>query len=210
MCDLVTGFVIASAALSAGSKIANHNAQSKAADANKKAAKSAAAMNSAELTRRGVQETIAAAAQANALRRQTMRSRSSLAASVAAAGLAGNTADALDTEMLREQDAATASIEKSLAWNLDALNYGKVSEYAQMKSRIAQVPKPNAFATGLSIAGDIAGGFIQYRGLTQPPVEAVIEPPSRKVPTLPAGARSNNTAAVPTLPGLPLMLPSTK
>jgi len=193
--------------MSAGESIAKHEAQDKAADANEKAARSAARQNSAELTRRGVQETIAASAQANVIRRQTLASRSSIAASAAAGGLAGNTVDALDAEAVLAQDETIANIARSLAWNNEALNFQKVAEYNQMKSRIASVPRPSALATGLSIGGAVLNGFSQFSDLNTPPASAELPPvPGRELPPLPG--RSNIRVEKPTLPGLPLMTPS--
>jgi hypothetical protein len=208
MCEPTTIAVVASTALSVGSSIANHSAQAKGAKENEKAARKAAKLNSAELSRRAVQETIASTAQANAIRRQSLSARGTLAASLAAGGLTGATADALDSEYLFAEDAAVQNTGRSLAWATESINYQQVSEYAQMRQRIAQAPPPNPLATGLSIAGQLANGYNTYRSANQ-------QAPTSAMPNAPQGnvlaAPRTVPVALPnglTLPGLPLMTPN--
>lgn len=188
--------LIIGAAVSIGSAIVKHNAQNKASKANEKSARSAARMNSAELTRRGVQEAIAAAAQVASIRRQTITARASIAASAAAGGLAGNTIDALDAEAVLGQDEAIDSTMQSLVWAEDSLNYQKVAEYQQMKSRIASVPRPSMLGTALQIGSGFLDAATQM-GAMRPPVDA----------QLPGASSSFLPIGVPGLPGLPLIPP---
>lgn len=205
----LVALMVAQTALSVGSTIAGHSAQAKASRANARAARRAARLNSAELSKRGVQETIAAAAQANAIRRQTLAARSSLAASVASAGLTGNTVDALDAEFVAGQDAATGQLMQSLAWTLDSLQYNQVAEYAQMRSRIASVPPPNPFATGLQLGAGALDAYTRFRGLNTTPADASLPTDRYSPPAPPPVDLAAVNRSLPGLPGLPLMQPQT-
>lgn len=164
MCDIVTGLAVASFVVGAGSAIAGHNAQAEAAEANREAALRAmqAAWTDINLLETEVQERTAVSVyQAT---RQARAARSLAEVSAGEAGVGGNSAEAVLADIEGDLGEYAARAQRQGEREVAQLQREKVSGRVVAQQRIAQVPEPNAFATGLRIAGSALGAGRFYLG----------------------------------------------
>lgn len=155
MCEPATILTAASVAISAGSAYANYSGQKKAADQNKEAATNALHDSWAGLTLREGQEQSATSQSIMGIERQARDAKAIASLSAGESGVSGASVDALLSDITSQRLTAQTTERRNLDMTIEQLQREKVSGYATAASRIAGVPAPNPFLTGLQIAGSV-------------------------------------------------------
>lgn len=141
------------AALKIGSAVAGNKAQAKAAKANTAAANSAFQNTVEGINLRQNQEQDAATQTILSADRQARGADARARVSAGEAGVAGASVDALLGSILRDKLDFEAVTTRNTENTIQQLEREKLGAAATRDSRIAGVPKPNPFLTGLQIAG---------------------------------------------------------
>lgn len=151
---------VGSALLGVGGAIADHKAQKKNAKAERAAARTTLTSQLRDLSLRGQQEMLAAAQEANLIKREGLRTRGSLAANAAASNVAGASVDALEAELLRNESEAMHVLDTNLSMTLDQITGHKRAAITEANNRIAGAPNPSALATGIRAGGSaLSAGY---------------------------------------------------
>lgn len=161
MCDPVTAIAAGSLVIGAGSAIAQHKAQAKASKANEAATLASMRESWTDIGIMQVQEGEAAAMTVFEADRQARGAKALAAVSAGEAGVSGASVEALLGDIDRKAGEFKTAEKRNLENTLIQLQREKVSQRTVAQGRIASVPRPNAFATGLTIAGlglDFASG----------------------------------------------------
>lgn len=160
MCDPVTisAAAVTTAAGVAG-KVAEHRAQKRAADENRRNALAAYVENVRALNLRGVQELEAAKQAIDAAAQQAAQDRGTAIVGALDAGVAGQSV-AAQAQVL---DRGLASYRATTLMNLDRmlqqLEAEKRGASTSAQSRINAIPAPSTGATALGIAGVVANSI---------------------------------------------------
>lgn len=163
MCDPVTALAAGSFVISAGSAIGQHKAQAKASKANEAAA--IASMRET-WTDVGVMQTQQQDASSQTMFEADRQARGAGAlarVSAGEAGVDGISVEALLGDIERKRGEFRTAEKRNLDNIITQLQREKVSGRTVAQNRIAAVPQPNSFATGLMIAGaglEFATGYV--------------------------------------------------
>lgn len=157
-------------AINAGSSIAGHAAQAKASKGNKDAALRAMVEAWKDIGVREVQEMTAASEEVmnSALVAGAMGGTAK--ASAAEAGVDGISVHQLYDDIQTQASRSKVTIERNRDMTIQQLQREKESGRAQANQRIAAVPPPSGFLTGLQIGGAAASAGNFY--LTRHPTTA--------------------------------------
>lgn len=153
MCNPVAALAVTEGVVKAGSAIAGHAAQAKAASANEKAANASYLQTVQALNVRGSQEQDAAKQSIMQADRAARAADAVARVSAGEAGVAGASVDAVLTDLARRKAEATQITDRNLGATLDQLTLARQGANAERVSRIAGVPQPNPFLTGLQLVG---------------------------------------------------------
>jgi len=153
--DPITAFSIGSTILSIGSSLFGNSAEKKRAQANAANALQAYGFNSRALGAQGVQAEEAAAQDRLLLGREGAAAESTAAASAAEGGVSGSSVTALLAQYAAETSFAQGAVDKSLENTMEEIKRRKASAFLEYQGRLASVPKPSSFATGLEIGGSL-------------------------------------------------------
>lgn len=153
MCEPATIIAGASLAIGAGSAVASHKAQAKAAKANETNALQAMTESWKDISLQEVQQQDATALTIMHIDRQSRKADALARVSAGEAGVAGASVDAFLGDLSAEASAAKITEGRNLDMTLAQLQREKVSGRTVAQNRINAVPAPNLFATGLTIAG---------------------------------------------------------
>lgn len=153
MCEPATIIAGASLAIGAGSAVASHKAQAKAAKANNTNALQAMTESWKDISLQEVQQQDATALTIMHIDRQARKADALARVSAGEAGVAGASVDAFLGDLSAEASAAKSTEGRNLDMTLAQLQREKISGRTVAQNRINAVPAPNLFATGLTIAG---------------------------------------------------------
>lgn len=163
MCEPISAtLAIVAATTAVAGTVVNHNAQHEAAKVNKREAKKANEVNQTDLSTRALEEKLSAQQQIDAIAKQGTAVQGTAAAVAGANGVAGNSVDALLADIGRQESAASMGVRDQLDAQLLQVDRERAGANANTASRIASVPPPNPWATGLTIAGQAIGGANAY------------------------------------------------
>ncbi len=147
--------------IGAGSAIAQNRAQAKASKANQAAALAAMRESWTDIGIMQAQEQESSAMTVFEADRQSRGAKALAAVSAGEAGVSGASVEALLGDIDKKAGEFKTAEKRNLENTLIQLQREKVSQRTVAQGRIASVPRPNAFATGLTIAGmglDFASG----------------------------------------------------
>jgi hypothetical protein len=153
MCEATTIIAASSLALKVGGAIAGHQAQDKAAKANKDAAIKANTEQINGLNLTGTQTRDAAGRTIMQADRQARSADAQARVSAGEAGITGASVSALLGVLERERLDFKETTKANLGAELDQLDAEKRGAGALSQSRINAVPRANPFLTGLQIGG---------------------------------------------------------
>jgi hypothetical protein len=152
MCE-PTAIAIGGLAMNAGSSLLGASAQNKQARANKANALEALRLGNTDVNARLREETAAASQVKQDVLAAGAAGISTAQTSAAESGVAGQSVDALVSEVLRQQGVASDTIAQNLDMIGDQAERQKKGLVAEANSRIAGSPGANPMATGLGVAG---------------------------------------------------------
>jgi len=144
---------LGSLALGIFSKGAEAKAKKAAYEANKKSAIEDLHLTYADLEARKMEEGIALAQQRDLASRTSLSSLGIAQLSAAESGVAGGSVTAISNDVKRGQGEYNDSLTLQNELMLSQMDRTLSGAESQARSRIAGVEKPNAWATGLSMAG---------------------------------------------------------
>ncbi len=136
-----------------GGAIASHKAQSAAERANREAAERARKANVRAIGLQQLETQQAASQNIFLVERQARSARSLAAVGAGEAGVAGISAQAVLDDITRESADVTRLFRKQARQDVAPQQAAKQSQTELALSRIAQVARPSALATGLRIIG---------------------------------------------------------
>lgn len=159
MCNpIAIGAAVVQTGLQIGGQVMEHQANKRAAAANKKSSLDAFRENIRALNLRGVQESEAASQQIEQATAQSLQERGMATVGALDAGVAGNSV----TAQAQVLDRGLASFRASTLTNLDRMlnqiELEKAGAATSAQSRINQMPNPSVAATALGVAGSVANG----------------------------------------------------
>lgn len=171
------GLVIAaaSAILQGVSAVEGASAANKAAKANKTAANAAFTETDRALGLRLDQEAQANAQAVHELSRDTTATRGALAANAGAAGVEGNTVDALDAGVLAQDFANRDILARNFAMTEQNIQQARREAIATRDSRINGVQGANPVATGLGLGNSLLAFGYDWMKM-HPPTNTPVKP----------------------------------
>jgi hypothetical protein len=162
MCNPAVAIMAAGGAIQAGSAIAGHVAQNKAAANNRKMADEAAANDLAALSTREMQERTASVSNILSIERQVQQERASAAVMAGEAGVSGASVTALLSLIETRGGQAVSDVNTQFGYTKDQIAREAQSVGTNRKGRIAAVPKASWLQTGARLAG---AGLDLYTGI---------------------------------------------
>lgn len=147
------GLLLGQYALKGISALAGHASEAKRARQNAASALQAYGLNVADLGARDLQAQEAASQDRFLLGQEGAGAAGTATASAAEAGVSGMSVTSLLEQYAAETSFAQGSVDKSLANTRAELARRKVASGIEYQNRLAGVPKPSGFATGLEIGG---------------------------------------------------------
>lgn len=153
MCDISAALTLGSMALGIGGAAADHAAQKKQYEANKASAIKDLHLTYGDIEARKLEERTAMTQERELAARAGLSALGLAKLNSAETGVAGASVTAQANDLKRGQGELSDSLAQQLALTLGQLDRSLSGAEAQARSRIAGVAAPNAFATGLRMAG---------------------------------------------------------
>jgi hypothetical protein len=157
MCEPTAIIAGAGLAFKAGSAIAGHKAQNKAAEANEAAALRAYHQNRQDLAILQQQEKQAHAVNVFDVERSARAAQAAAAVSAGEAGVTGQSVADILNDLDRQHAEAAIRTERNLDDRLAMLEREKLAGKAVMRDRIASVPRASTFGTVVGVGGALLG-----------------------------------------------------
>lgn len=155
MCIPPVAIAAAAFVIDTGSKVLEHQAQKRAAEANAEEARKARANEVRDLTLRQLEEGTAASRVRRNVQRDASEAQGLAITAAAEAGVSGGSLQAILGDIEGEQGRAFQDIQDQYTATFDQLERAKAGAAATEASRIAAVPQPSTLATGIRIGGSI-------------------------------------------------------
>lgn len=138
--------------------VAGHKAQQAAAEANRKAAQKNFQFQIGDIQSRRSEEEQAASLKSRKATEISTGEKSSAKASAAEGGVSGSSVTAQQQDLTRSLSEFLLNTKANRDLRLRQLDRSAEGASAEFKSRVAGVPQPSTFATGLRIGGRLATG----------------------------------------------------
>lgn len=166
MCD-PTAIAVTSLALSAGSRIAQHQAEEERQEAVAESARRNRRLETRDLGFRQTEERMAASRILRNIRLQAEETEGTIRSSAAEAGVEGGAVQALLGELRASQGRASQDVKDSRKSVVEQLQRQKEAAIARERSTRAGAPGPSTLATGLTIGGDVTNFLTDYYRITE-------------------------------------------